>query len=152
VDESAGVSSADLTLGSDVGKIHVDTQGDTSTLTLSKDVGKISVKAGENEYTINMTGASITVELKTSSDTQSLTMDGSKVVLNAGATPGAGNTHIGGESGQELATKAFVTNVFQNHMHGSAPCGPPSPPIPLGIETLAIPDGAGSVTHATKAE
>ena len=33
MDESAGVSSADLTLGSDVGKIHVDTQDDTSTMT-----------------------------------------------------------------------------------------------------------------------
>lgn len=85
-------------------------------------------------------------------DTQKITMDGSEIIIDAGATPTAENIKIGGASGQPLATKAFVEQVFKTHMHPTAAPGPPSPPIPLGIETLAMPDGPGMVTNQTIAE
>jgi hypothetical protein len=108
VDESAGVSSADLTLGSDVGKIHVDTQGDTSTMTLAADLGEIKVVSGDAEYTISLTGTKVTIEIVPSSgDPQSITMDGAEIIIDGGPTPTEGGIKIGGTGGEQaLVTKA----------------------------------------------
>jgi hypothetical protein len=103
---------------------------------------------------MNFSGVKVEIEIIPASgtNTQKITMDGEDIIIDAGSTPVGGNTKIGGSAGQQLATVAFVNNVFKMHMHPTAALGPPSPPIPLGIEVLEIPDGAGMVTHQTKAE
>ncbi len=108
MDESAGVSSADLTLGSDVGKVHVDTQGETSTMTLAADLGEIKVVSGDAEYTISLTGTKVTIEIVPSSgDPQSITMDGAEIIIDGGPTPTEGGIKIGGTGGEQaLVTKA----------------------------------------------
>jgi hypothetical protein len=54
------------------------------------------------------------------------------IVLNVS---GGAHVHIGGEAGQELATKAFVQGYFNVHTHLSSapgtPTGPPMIPAPL---------------------
>ena len=153
--ETAGDSSSQLTLGTDTGKIHVDTVGETATMSLATDLGELKVvNTDGTAYKLNFSGVKVTLEIIPASgtNTQMITMDGEDIIIDAGSTPVAGNTKIGGASGQQLATVAFVNQVFKMHMHPTAGLGPPSPPIPLGIETLEIPDGAGMVTHQTKAE
>lgn len=54
------------------------------------------------------------------------------VVLNV---PDGSNVHVGGEDGEELATKTFVQQYFNTHTHVSgspgSPTGPPMTPAPL---------------------
>ena len=55
------------------------------------------------------------------------------------------DVHLGGESGEELATKSFVSAVFNSHTHPTSvgPTGPPTVPA-----TLQAPN----ITTKTKAE
>lgn len=64
------------------------------------------------------------VELK---DGQVTVTSNGNVTVNV---PSSSNVHIGGEGGQELATKTFVQQYFNTHTHVSgAPGSPTSPPM-----------------------
>lgn len=55
---------------------------------------------------------------------------GAAIVLNV---PEDGHVHVGGEAGQELATRSFVETIFNVHTHPTpaGPSGPPAQQAPL---------------------
>lgn len=56
-----------------------------------------------------------------------VTATSSNIVLNVS---GGANVHVGGEGGQQLATKAFVQTYYNTHTHlSSAPGTPTGPPV-----------------------
>jgi len=76
-------------------------------------------------------------------DTNILVRDDGDVVINVGS---ANKVHLGGESGDELATKTFVRDRFNTHIH-QTPVGP------TAIPTVVAPLTPGSdVTKKTKGE
>lgn len=147
--ETAGDSSSQLTLGTDVGKIHVDTHGETSTMTLASDLAEINVTAGDNTYNIKLNGATIDITLTTADETQKITMDGTSIILNEGAAPSQ-KIYLGDTGmGQQLVTKSFIDLIFATHMHPTAAPGPPSPPIPMPMPGAGTPTSADSITNCT---
>lgn len=80
-------------------------------------------KAGQK---IKLDVATGTVRVDDANDNFILMADG-KIVLSV---PAAAKVHIGGEGGQQLATKTFVQSHFNTHTHLSgAPGSPTSPPM-----------------------
>ena len=153
--ESAGDSSSQLTLGTDTGKIHVDTVGETATMSLATDLGELNVvNTDGSSYKLNFSGGTITIECVPASgtDTQTITMDGSQITIDAGPTPVEGGILIGGTNGEQaLVTKSWVDMIFATHVHPSAAPGPPSPPI--APPAIAAPNSPASpLTFETKAE
>ena len=152
--ESAGDSSTELTLGTDSGKLHVDTVGETATLSLATDLGELNVvNTDGSSYKLNFSGGTITIEcVNPNADTQTITMDGSQITIDAGPTPVEGGILIGGTGGEQaLVTKSWVDMIFATHVHPSAAPGPPSPPI--APPSMPAPNSPASpLTFETKAE
>ena len=83
------------------------------------------------------------VTVRTRDGAININADGGDVTINV---EGSSNVHVGGQGGQELATKEFVMLQYNLHTHAS-PAGPTGPPI-----TPAPMTPGGDITEKTKAE
>lgn len=81
-----------------------------------------------------------------------------KIVLNAQSDvtlklATAGKLKLGGTGNEQpLVTKAWVDQVFENHMHPSASPGAPSPPLPIPPPPVTQDAATNFYTYTTTAE
>lgn len=73
-----------------------------------------------------------TIDYNRESHRLEVTVAGGDLVLNV--DQGA-SVHVGGEGGDQLVTKQFITSVFLKHTHPTG-TGPSGPPIPTGTEAV----------------
>ena len=115
------------------------TPADTESANWQTEDGDKSIRLRAGRVEIHSGDTSVRVE----DNAVTVSVDGGPVTINV---DGSENVHLGGAGGDELATKTFVRDQFNRHIH-QTPMGP------TAIPTILAPMTPGSdVTKKTKGE
>ena len=105
---------------SESGEVYVTVQGEEGAERIRAEV--------EPETHIELEGPTQTITFHAGDNTITITPDKVTVQVSSGE-----RVHIGGESGQALATAMFISGQYNQHFHstGVGPSGPPMVPAPM---------------------